>query len=100
MANRCFLYVAESGTDQICLDSDRVQYIRNTDATTVVIGYADTGGAAKAITLGVTSGKADEVLKEIGRIVLQGVGVITLADDVKSIYAVDGVEEVDSITHE
>jgi len=99
MANRCFLYVADSATDQICLDSDKVMSIRNTDATTVVIDYSDSAGAAKAVTLGVTDGKADEVLKEIGRIVLQGVGVITLADDVKSIYAVDGVEEVDSITH-
>jgi len=100
MANRCFLYVADSAADQLALDTDSIVSIRTTDATTVNINYKSPANASKLVVLGVTSGKADEVVKEIARLVLQGVGVITLADDVNSVYAVDGVEEVDSIAHD
>ena len=99
MANRCFLYASDGSTDSIAVDSDRVNAIRNTDATTVVVDFADAAGAAKAITLGVTSGKAESVCREIGRLVLSGRGVIVLADDQNGIYGVDGIEEVDTITH-
>ena len=99
MANRCFLYVADTAADQLALDTDSIVSIRTTDATTVNINYKSPAGASKLVVLGVTSGKADEVVKEIARLVLQGVGVITLADDVNSVYGVDGIEEVDSIAH-
>ena len=100
MANRCFLYVADSAADQLALDTDRIVSIRTTDSTTVNVDYQSPAGATKLVVLGVTDGKADEVVKEIARLVLQGVGVITLADDLKSIYGVDGIEEVDSIAHD
>ena len=99
MANRCFLYARDASNDSIAVDSDRVNAIRNTDTTTVVVDFSDAGGAAKAITLGVTSGKAEHVCREIGRLVLSGRGVIVLADDQNGIYGVDGIEEVDTITH-
>ena len=100
MANRCFLYVADSAADQLALDTDSIISIRTTDSTTVNIDYKSSAGASKLVVLGVTDGKADEVVKEIARLVLQGVGVIALADDVNSVYAVDGIEEVDSIAHD
>ena len=99
MANRCFLYASDTNADSIAIDSDRVVAARNTNTSTVVIDYIDAGGSAKAITLGVTVGKAESVCREIARLVLVGKGVITIADDQNSIYAVDGIEEVDSITH-
>ena len=83
----------------VCIDSDRVSEIEVTNATTVSINYGTNANGDGSIVLGVTSGKADDVVKELGRIVLQGVGVITIADDVNSVYAVDGIEEVDSIAH-
>ena len=99
MANRCFLFAADSTTDMVCIDSDRVTDLEVTNATTVSINYGTNQNGDGSIVLGVTSGKADDVVKELGRIILQGVGVITIADDVSSIYAVDGIEEVDSIAH-
>ena len=99
MANRSFLFAADSTTDMVCVDSDRVSEIEVTDATTVSINYGTNANGNGSIILGVTDGKADEVVKELGRIILQGVGVITIADDVNKVYGIDGVEEVDSITH-
>ena len=99
MANRCFLFAADSATDMVCVDSDKVTDLEVTNATTVSINYATNQNGDGSIILGVTNGKADDVVKELGRIILQGVGVITIADDVNSIYAVDGIEEVDSIAH-
>lgn len=99
MANRCFLFAADTASDMICVDSDRVSEIEVTDATTVSINYSDNANTDGSIVLGVTSGKADDVVKELGRIILQGVGVITIADDVNSVYAIDGIEEVDTLTH-
>jgi len=99
MANRCFFYAADSAADSISLDSDKVMSIRTTDSTTVVIDYQDSGGAAKKITLGTTEAKTASVVQNIGRLVVAGRGVVTLADDVNKIYGIDGIEEVDSITH-
>ena len=99
MANRCFLFAADSTTDMVCVDSDRVSEIEVTDATTVSINYGTNANGNGSIILGVTDGKADDVVKELGRIILQGVGVITIADDVNKVYGIDGVEEVDSIAH-
>tara|TARA_Y100000401_G_C8214851_1_gene170292 strand:- start:43 stop:345 length:303 start_codon:yes stop_codon:yes gene_type:complete len=99
MANRCFLFAADSATDMVCVDSDKVTDLEVTNATTVSINYGTNQNGDGSIVLGVTSGKADDVVKELGRIILQGVGVITIADDVNSVYGVDGIEEVDSIAH-
>jgi|TARA_R100000149_G_scaffold63722_1_gene34879 hypothetical protein len=99
MANRCFLFAADSATDMVCVDSDRVSEIEVTNATTVSINYSANANNDGSIVLGVTNGKADDVVKELGRIILQGVGVITIADDVNSVYGIDGIEEVDSIAH-
>ena len=99
MANRSFLFAADSTTDMVCVDSDRVSEIQVTDATTVSINYGTNANGNGSIILGVTDGKADDVVKELGRIILQGVSVITIADDVNKVYGIDGVEEVDSIAH-
>ena len=99
MANRCFLFAADSATDMVCIDSDKITDLEVSDATTVNVNYGTNAGGNGSIVLGVTDGKADNVVKEIARLVLQGVGVITLADDVNSSYGIDGIEEVDSISH-
>ena len=83
----------------VCVDSDRVSEIEVTDATTVSINYGTNANGNGSIILGVTDGKADDVVKELGRIILQGVGVITIADDVNKVNGIEGVEEVDSIAH-
>ena len=99
MANRCFFFAADSTTDMVCIDSDKVTDLEVSDATTVNVNYGTNAGGNGSIVIGVTSGKADDVVKEIARLVLTGRGVITLADDVNSIYGIDGIEEVDSIAH-
>ena len=99
MANRCFFFAVDSTTDMVCVDSDRVTEIEVTDATTVSVNYATNAGGNGSIILGVTDGKADDVIKEVARLVIAGRGIITLADDVNSVYGIDGVEEVDSIAH-
>jgi|TARA_R100000482_G_scaffold100958_1_gene44221 hypothetical protein len=99
MANRCFLFAADSAADAVCIDSDKVTDIEVSDATTVSINYGLNDNGDGSIILGVTSGKAHSVVKELGRIILQGVGVITIADDLNSVYSVDGIEEVDTINH-
>lgn len=99
MANRCFFFAADSATDMVCIDSDKVTDLEVSDATTVNVNYGTNAGGNGSIVLGVTSGKADNVVKEIARLVLTGKGVITLGDDVNSTYGIDGIEEVDSIAH-
>ena len=99
MANRCFLFAADSTSDMVCIDSDKITDLEVSDTTTVNVNYGTNAGGNGSIVLGVTEGKADNVVKEIARLVLQGVGVITLADDVNSSYGIDGIEEVDSIAH-
>ena len=99
MANRCFFFAADSATDMVCVDSDKITDIEVSDATTVNVNYGTNAGGNGSIIIGVTDGNADNVVKEIARLVLAGRGVITLADDVNSVYGIDGVEEVDTITH-
>ena len=99
MANRCFFFAADSATDMVCIDSDKVTDLEVSDATTVNINYGTNAGGNGSIVIGVTSGKADDVVKAIARLVLTGRGVITLADDVTGTYGIDGIEEVDSIAH-
>jgi len=83
----------------VCIDGSRVTDLEVADATTVTVNFATNAGGNGSITMGVTSGKADDVVKEIARILLTASGVITLADDVNSQYGIDGIEEVDAIAH-
>ena len=82
MANRCFFFAADSTTDMVCIDSDKVSDIEVTNATTVSVNYSTNQNGDGSIVLGVTDGKADDVVKEVARLVLTGKGVITLGDDV------------------
>lgn len=100
MANRCFLYFQDAANDQLSVDSDRINAIRSeSDTSTVVVDFVDAAGGFKKVTLSVTVAKQASVIKELSRLVLTGVGVIDIADDVNSSYSIDGIDGIDSITH-
>ena len=100
MANRCFLYFQDAANDQLSVDSDRINAIRSeSDTSTVIVDFADAAGGFKKVTLSVTVAKQASVIKELSRLVLTGVGVIDIADDVNSSYSIDGIDGIDSITH-
>ena len=100
MANRCFLYFQDAADDQLSVDSDRVNAIRSeSDTSTVIVDFADAAGGFKKVTLSTTVADQANVVKELSRLVLQGVGVITIADDVNSVYGVKGIDGIDAITH-
>ena len=100
MANRCFLYFQDAANDQLSVDSDRINAIRSeSDTSTVIVDFVDAAGGFKKVTLSTTVADQANVVKELSRLVLQGVGVITIADDVNSVYGVKGIDGIDAITH-
>ena len=86
----CLVFV-DSNTSMALIPDYSVRSIHATGATTVKIQYEGDDVAAGSAIINVTSGKQDEVIKELARLLSTHTGVITVADDVNSVYEVPNV---------
>ena len=89
------LFFADSATSMVAIPSDKVRFITATSATNIAIHYEGDDDGVGSVDITVTSGKADEVCKEIGRVLVSSpASVVTIADDVNSIYASSDITAV------
>ena len=79
------LVLIDSSTSMIAIPGDRIRYIVCT-GTDIQINYNAEDDAEGSANITVTSGKGDEVLKELGRVLTETTGSFVVADDVNSTY--------------
>ena len=94
-----FLFFATADDDSAAVQVSSIKSIENDTNASVHVNFTKGDGAAGVVQLDVTDGKEVDVVKEIARICATNSSpVITIADDVNSIYAVDGITAVGTIT--
>jgi|2_EtaG_2_1085320.scaffolds.fasta_scaffold98209_2 hypothetical protein len=81
------LVLINSSSSMIFIPGNSVRFIwANSSATDLQINYEGEDKTEGSANVTVTSGKMDEVIKELSRILSETTGVFTVADDENSIY--------------
>ena len=94
-----YLFFATADNDCAAIQASSVKSIENDADTSVHVNFTLQDGGAGIVEMTVTDGKEDDVVREIARICASNASpVITIADDVNSVYAVDGIESVGTLT--
>tara|TARA_R100001460_G_scaffold224_6_gene970 strand:+ start:16 stop:327 length:312 start_codon:yes stop_codon:yes gene_type:complete len=94
-----YLFFQTADNNCAAIQAAAVSTIENDDDLSVHVSFTKSGGGVGVVELTVTDGKEDDVVKEIARICATNSSpVITIADDVNSVYAVDGITAVGTIT--
>jgi len=95
---RNVLYFAKDADERVAFPDKNLRFITTESDTNVAVYFSGDDGGAGSLNLTVTSGKADEVVKEISRIAISGQGVVTIFDADNNIKAVDGIEAIAAVT--
>ena len=80
------LVCIKDADEMVVIPGHRVRFILATSATNIEISYAGDDNGIGTADITCTSGKADEVVKELGRILTTTNGSFLVADDVNSIF--------------
>lgn len=84
---RSYLGFIVSATDGAYVPADKIHHIEILGTTSIDIHFAGDDGAMASAELTCTSGKADEMAKEVARIACTASGVVTVADSLNSVFA-------------
>ena len=97
-----FLYFVNTATDAHAFPLESLADIRYSSATEVELffkGALSTTNGNTKVSLAITSGEVDNVLKSLARVIQSNRGpVVTVADDVNSKYVMSGISGVSDIT--
>ena len=80
------LVCIKDADEMVVIPGHRVRFILATSATNIEISYAGDDNGIGTADITCTSGKADEVIKELGRILTSTNGSFLVADDVNSSF--------------
>ena len=80
------LVCIKDADEMIVIPGDKVRFISATSATNIEISYAGDDNGIGTADVTCTSGKADEVLKELGRVLTSTTGSFVVADNVNGYY--------------
>ena len=83
------LVLINSTTSMIFIPGDKIRFIHPESATNIAIYYEGDQFGEGSANITVVSGKADEVLKELGRVLADTTGTFIVGDDVNGIYMPD-----------
>ena len=84
---RAFLGFIKDAVDGAYISVEKIHHIEVLSLTAVDVHFAGDDGGAGSVELTCTSGKADDVAKEVARIAATASGVITIADGLNSAFA-------------
>ena len=83
------LVCIKDADEMVVIPGHRVRFILATTATNIEISYAGDDNGIGTADITCTDGKADEVIKELGRILTTTNGSFLVADDVNSSFMAD-----------
>lgn len=80
------LILIKDADEKILIPGNAVRFISATSDTNIEISFSGDDNGIGTADITVDSGKGDEVLKELGRILCDTRGAFTVADDINSIF--------------
>ena len=93
-----FLFFRDSTTSMLCIPANKVVLVGIEGNTDVAIYYEGDDGAAGSLNLLTTSESEHTVILAIAEIMVNGRGVVTVADDVKNIYCSSSLSQENAVT--
>lgn len=95
---RRILYFAKDADERVAVPAKNIRFLTTESDTNVAVYFGGDDGGAGSLNLTVTDGKADEVIREISRIMLHGQGFITVFDADNNVENVADISAVASVT--
>ena len=93
-----FLFFRDSTTSMLCIPANKVVLVGNEGDTDVAIYYEGDDGAAGRLNLLTTSTEEHKVILAIAEIMVNGRGVVVVADDVDNIYCSSSLDQENAVT--
>ena len=93
-----FLFFRDSTTSMLCIPANKVVLVGNEGNTDVAIYYEGDDGAAGSLNLLTTSTEEHKVILAISEIMVNGRGVVVVADDVDNIYCSSSLSQENAVT--
>ena len=93
-----FLFFRDSTTSMLCIPANKITLVVNEGDTDVAIYYEGDQGDAGSLNLLTTSESEHTVILAIAEIMVNGRGVVTIADDVAGIYCHSSLSQTNAVT--
>ena len=93
-----FLFFRDSTTSMLCIPANKITCVVNEGNTDVAIYYEGDQGDAGSINLLTTTTEEHKVILAIAEIMVNGRGVVVVADDVDNIYCSSSLDQENAVT--
>ena len=93
-----FLFFRDSTTSMLCIPANKITLVATAGDTDVEIYYEGDDGAAGSLNLLTTSGSEHTVVLAIAELMVNGRGVVTVADDVANQYCSSSLSQSNAVT--
>jgi hypothetical protein len=93
-----FLFFRDSASSMLCIPANKITLVATAGDTDVEIYYEGDDGGAGSLNLLTTSGSEHTVVLAIAEIMVNGRGVVTVADDVSNIYCSSSLNQSNAVT--
>jgi hypothetical protein len=93
-----FLFFRDSTTSMLCIPANKITLVATAGDTDVEIYYEGDDGAAGSLNLLTTSESEHTVILAIAEAMVNGRGVVTIADDVANIYCSSSLSQTNAVT--
>ena len=93
-----FLFFRDSTTSMLCIPANKITCVTNEGDTDVAVYYEGDNGGAGSLNLLTTSTEEHKVILAISEIMVNGRGVVVVADDVDNIYCSSSLSQENAVT--
>ena len=93
-----FLFFRDSTTSMLCIPANKITCVVNEGNTDVAIYYEGDQGDAGSLNLLTTTTEEHKVILAIAEIMVNGRGVVVVADDVDNIYCSSSLDQENAVT--
>ena len=93
-----FLFFRDSTTSMLCIPANKITLVATAGDTDVEIYYEGDQGDAGSLNLLTTSESEHTVVLAIAEAMVNGRGVVTIADDVANIYCSSSLSQSNAVT--
>ena len=93
-----FLFFRDSTTSMLCIPANKITCVVNEGNTDVAIYYEGDQGDAGSLNLLTTTTEEHKVILAIADIMVNGRGIVVVADDVDNIYCSSSLDQENAVT--
>ena len=93
-----FLFFRDSTASMLCIPANKITCVVNEGNTDVAIYYEGDQGDAGSLNLLTTTTEEHKVILAIAEIMVNGRGVVVVADDVDNIYCSSSLDQENAVT--